>query len=379
LASDEARDARAGVMLGVAAYTLWGLIPLYFRLLRSIPSLEVLAHRAWWAFVTLAVIIVAMRRASAVVAALSKPRTALTLAGSTVLIAINWFVYIYAVSTEQIVQASLGYFITPLANMAIGLVVLGERLRWLQTAALLPAVIGVVVLAVQAGQLPWIALILAISFSLYGLLRKIAAADALVGLFTETMFLTPLALGYLAVLGLDERNTFSFAAPDLSLLLALAGPVTTGPLLCFAAAARRLRMTTLGFLQFLAPTLQFLVAVFLFDEPFTAAQRTAFPLIWLAVGLYLVDAVQAARSRAGRSKSNATKRTRGHASGRRLARRVPRREIRENEQSHDRRDADDAGRRRSEDYDGVERHEYQKAVDGDINRPSSTRVAARRG
>lgn len=301
LASDEARDARAGVMLGVAAYTLWGLIPLYFRLLRSIPSLEVLAHRAWWAFVTLAVIIVAMRRASAVVAALSKPRTALTLAGSTVLIAINWFVYIYAVSTEQIVQASLGYFITPLANMAIGLVVLGERLRRLQTAALLPAVIGVVVLAVQAGQLPWIALILAISFSLYGLLRKIAAADALVGLFTETMFLTPLALGYLAVLGLDGRNTFSFAAPDLSLLLALAGPVTTGPLLCFAAAARRLRMTTLGFLQFLAPTLQFLVAVFLFDEPFMAAQRTAFPLIWLAVGLYLVDAVRAARSRTRQS------------------------------------------------------------------------------
>lgn len=291
-------DHAAGFVYGVAAYGLWGAIPLYFRLLRSVPPLEMLAHRATWALVTLAIIIVALRRGPAVVAALSNRRTALTLLGSAVLIAVNWLAYIYAVSTEQIVQAGLGYFITPLANMALGMVVLGERLRRLQWAALVPAVVGVVVLAVQAGQIPWIALSLAASFSLYGLFRKLAAADALVGLFAETMFLTPVALAYLGYLAAVGTATFSAAdRPNMSLLLALSGPVTTGPLLCFAAAARRLRMTTLGFLQFLAPTLQILVAVFLFHEPFTTAHRTAFPLIWLAVLLYIVDALLANRRR----------------------------------------------------------------------------------
>ncbi len=297
LAGSESLDGAAGFAFGIAAYGLWGLIPLYFRLLRALPPLEVLAHRAAWAFATLAIIILALRRGPAVAAALRNPRTVLTLACSTALIAANWFGYIYAVSTEQVVQAGLGYFITPLANMALGYLVLGERLRRLQLAALLPAVLGVVVLAVQSGEVPWIALSLATTFSLYGLFRKLAAADALVGLFTETMFLTPLALAYLGYLAAHDVATFSTSAPREGWLLALSGPVTTGPLLCFAAAARRLRMTTLGFLQFLAPTLQVLVAVFIFDEPFKAAYRTAFPLIWLAVALYVFDAVAHNRRR----------------------------------------------------------------------------------
>lgn len=290
-------DGVPGFAFGIAAYGLWGLIPLYFRLLRAIPPLEVLAHRAAWAFATLAIIILVLRRGPAVAAALRNRRTVLTLACSTALIAANWFGYIYAVSTEQVVQAGLGYFITPLANMALGYLVLGERLRRLQLAALLPAVLGVVVLAVQTGEVPWIALSLAVTFSLYGLFRKLAAADALVGLFTETMFLTPLALVYLGYLAAHDVATFSTSSPRECWLLALSGPVTTGPLLCFAAAARRLRMTTLGFLQFLAPTLQVLVAVFVLDEPFKAAYRTAFPLIWLAVMLYIYDAVAHNRRR----------------------------------------------------------------------------------
>lgn len=297
LAGTDPLDKFPGFAFGIAAYGLWGLIPLYFRLLRAIPPLEVLAHRAAWAFATLAIIILVLRRGPAVAAALRNRRTVLTLACSTALIAANWFGYIYAVSTEQVVQAGLGYFITPLANMALGYLVLGERLRRLQLAALLPAVLGVVVLAVQTGEIPWIALSLATTFSLYGLFRKLAAADALVGLFTETMFLTPLALAYLGYLAAHDFATFSTSSPRECWLLALSGPVTTGPLLCFAAAARRLRMTTLGFLQFLAPTLQVLVAVFVFDEPFKVAYRTAFPLIWLAVMLYIYDAVAHNRRR----------------------------------------------------------------------------------
>ena len=297
LAGTDPLDKFPGFAFGIAAYGLWGLIPLYFRLLRAIPPLEVLAHRAAWAFATLAIIILVLRRGPAVAAALRNRRTVLTLACSTALIAANWFGYIYAVSTEQVVQAGLGYFITPLANMALGYLVLGERLRRLQLAALLPAVLGAVVLDVQTGEIPWIALSLATTFSLYGLFRKLAAADALVGLFTETMFLTPLALAYLGYLAAHDFATFSTSSPRECWLLALSGPVTTGPLLCFAAAARRLRMTTLGFLQFLAPTLQVLVAVFVFDEPFKVAYRTAFPLIWLAVMLYIYDAVAHNRRR----------------------------------------------------------------------------------
>jgi chloramphenicol-sensitive protein RarD len=290
-------DHPAGYAYGIAAYGLWGLIPIYFRQLRTVPPLEMLAHRAAWALATLAIIIVVARRGPAVVAALRNRRTVVTLLGSAALIAVNWLTYIYSVATEQVFQAALGYFITPLANMALGMFVLGERMRPLQWAALVPAIIGVVAMTVQAGQLPWIALVLAVSFSLYGLLRKLAAADALVGLFAETMFLTPIALAYLGFLASANRSTFGGDDSTMTWLLALSGPVTTGPLLCFAAAARNLRMTTLGFLQFLAPMLQALVAVFLFREPFKREYQIALPLIGVAVLLYIADAVRTNRRR----------------------------------------------------------------------------------
>jgi chloramphenicol-sensitive protein RarD len=288
-------DPPAGYLFGIAAYTLWGVIPLFFRLLQGISPLEVLAHRACWSCLVLAVIIGLLRRGGAVAVVLRNRRTLLMLVGSTALIASNWYTYIYAVESKQVVQAGLGYFITPLANVLLGMLVLGERLRKLQIAAIVPAVLGVAWLTWQTGQIPLVALSLAVTFSLYGLFRKLAAADALVGLFVETSLLAPLALIYLAYLSNSGGGTFTFAPTRHTLLLLCTGPVTTVPLLCFAAATRRLRMTTLGFLQFIAPTLQVLVAVLLLGEPFKDAYRTAFPLILLAVVIYATDAVQANR------------------------------------------------------------------------------------
>lgn len=284
-------DTPAGFAYGLAAYGLWGVIPLYFKLLVDVDPREVLAHRAFWSFLVLLTAI-AVRKLFAEVASVVRDRRALiTLVGSALLIGTNWFVYIYAVSTEQIVQAGLGYFITPLANVLLGVTLLRERLRGMQVLALIAATVGVTILTVKTGEVPWIALSLATSFSLYGLLRKLVRAEALVGLFIETTILSPLALAYIAYLQSRGLGSFTIDNPRTTLYLVLSGTITTIPLVCFAAAARRLRMTTLGFLQFLAPSLQLAIAVFLFGEPFTKAHAEAFPLIWIAVGLYLADAV----------------------------------------------------------------------------------------
>lgn len=288
-------DTPAGFAYGVGAYGLWSVIPLFFRLLDGVPLLTILAHRAWWSFVILLAIVLACKRGDMVRAVLANRRACLLLVASTTLIASNWCTYIYAVSIEQVVQAGLGYFITPLANVLLGVLVLGERLRWLQVVALLAAAAGVVVLTIHGGEVPWIAISLVTSFSLYGLVRKVVAADALVGLFVETLFLAPAAVAYLAYLSATSTGTSpAFDLPRDWLLLAT-GPITTVPLLCFAAAARSLRMTTLGFLQFLTPTMQVGVAIFLFGEPFTASHRLAFPLIWIAVALYIADAIHTVR------------------------------------------------------------------------------------
>ncbi|HWC90258.1 MAG TPA: EamA family transporter RarD [Pirellulales bacterium] len=290
-------DTPAGFALGVTAYGLWGVIPLFFRLLDGVPLLAILAHRAWWSFVILLATIVVCKRGAAVRAVLANRRACLLLALSTLLIASNWCTYIYAVSIEQVVQAGLGYFITPLANVLLGVLVLGERLRRLQIVALVAAAAGVVVLTIHGGEVPWIAISLVASFSLYGLVRKVVAADALVGLFVETLFLAPAALAYLGYLSATSTGTSTAFVFERDWLLLATGPITTVPLVCFAGAARRLRMTTLGFLQFLTPTMQVAVAIFLFGEPFTASHRWAFPLIWVAVVLYITDAVRTVRQR----------------------------------------------------------------------------------
>lgn len=272
-------------------------MPLYFRQLAEVSPVEILAHRAWWSCVLTTLIVIGARRLPVARAVLGDRRTLMLLLASTLFIGANWLTYIYAVSSRQVVQAGLGYFITPLANVLLGVVVLGERLRRLQVLAVGVATLGVLVLSIYGGTVPWVALSLALSFSLYGLLRKLAQVEALAGLFIETALLAPVALVYLAQLALSGEGVFAWGTTRLDAWLMASGPVTAAPLLCFTAAARRLPLNTMGFLQFITPSLQMGVAIWLFREPFTTAHRWTFSLIWTAVAIYLVDAVWGRKSR----------------------------------------------------------------------------------
>lgn len=283
-----------GLALGVGAYTLWGVLPLYIHLLKGVPALQVLAHRVLWSLVLLAVIIVIFRRARPIFAA-ARGRTLLLLLGSALLIAINWIVYIWAVQNDHVLEASLGYFINPLINVALGFAFLGERLRRIQGVAIAIAAAGVLVLAISGGGALWISLALAISFGLYGLLRKVAAIDALGGLTIETLLLAPFSLALLV--HADQAGTGAFGQTTyLDLLLILAGAVTAAPLLMFAAAARRMPLATLGLLQYIAPSLQFAEAVLLFGEPVRTVHIATFALIWTGCALYAFDSIRASRA-----------------------------------------------------------------------------------
>ncbi len=284
---------RIGLWFGLGAYSWWGMIPLYFRLVREVLPIDVLAHRIVWSCAALLIVIVVLRRLGDWLRAWRSRQLIQGLAISTLLIAANWFIYIYAVSTEQVLQASLGYFITPLANVLLGIFVLGERLRRVQGWAIGLATAGVAYQAAIGGVFPSIALGLAISFSLYGLARKLLQIDALIGLSVETTLLLPLAVLYL-LLSPAERAY----APSMLATLALGGPVTIVPLLLFAGAARRLPMTTLGFLQYLAPSLQFFVAILVLEESLDAQKLVSFSLIWSAVAMYSFDAWRVSRRRA---------------------------------------------------------------------------------
>lgn len=296
----EDQHSGQGLIYGLGAYGLWGLIPLYFRLVRHVAPLEVLAHRAAWSFVVLVLIVAVSRRWSDVRKSLTDFRTVLMLGLSTLMIAINWLTFIYAVASGQLLQASLGYFVTPLVNVLLGVVVLGESLRPSQKGSIALAALGVLVLAVMVGTLPWIAILLALSFSLYGLLRKTMPVAGLVGLMVETLAMTPLALLYLGY----RVETGTATATDAATwgLLSLSGVITSVPLLLFVGAARRLRLSTLGILQYLSPTLQFLLAVFAFGEPFSMAQVASFLCTWAAVGLYATDALAVSRAKASESR-----------------------------------------------------------------------------
>jgi chloramphenicol-sensitive protein RarD len=220
----------------------------------------------------------------------------LLLAATTVLIAVNWLIYIWAIVSNRVLEGSLGYFINPLVNVLLGVIVLKERLERPVLVAVLVAALGVAWLTVQVGQPPWVSLTLAVTFGLYGLLRKLVAVGAVTGLLVETLLLAPLAVAYLAWAGLQGRLAFASGRAGLDLLLVLAGPVTALPLLLFTGAARRLPLSTLGFLQYLSPTLQFLLAVFLYGEPFTRARGVAFACIWAALLIFALHTLQRGRA-----------------------------------------------------------------------------------
>jgi chloramphenicol-sensitive protein RarD len=289
-------DVRLGVAYGIAAYGMWGLVPVYFKAVVEVPALEVLAHRIVWSALMLIPIALAQGRRAQVLRVLHDRKTLMVLSLTTVLIATNWFLFIWAVATDRVLEASLGYFINPLVNVVLGVAFLGERLSRPAAVAVALAGIGVAVQVVAIGSLPWIALTLAFSFGLYGLLRKTASVGSVVGLAVETSLLMPVAVGFLVwarhtgglYLGTGETST--------DVLLVLAGLVTTLPLLCFTSAARRLPLATLGFLQYLAPSGQFLLAVLVYGEPLTAVHLVTFGCIWIALAIFTADQIRKPRS-----------------------------------------------------------------------------------
>lgn len=290
----EAERGRNGITAALTAYLLWGVMPVYFKLVASVAALEVLAHRIVWAVPFGALIILARRQWPEVRRAASSPRVLGFLALSSALIAVNWLIYIHAVQQEQIFQASLGYYINPLFNVVVGVLLFRERLRRLQVAAAMLAAIGVAILAVSGATVPWIALALAFSFTIYGVIRKQVVVGGMPGLFIETLFLAPVGLLYLLWLVQSGGAAFLASSSALDGLLLLAGPFTVVPLLMFALAARRLHLSTIGMMQFMAPSLQFLIGV-LYGEELTTAHLVCFTCIWIAITLFLGDAWRRSR------------------------------------------------------------------------------------
>lgn len=283
-------DVRDGVIAGLAAYLMWGILPVYFKIVGSVDPLEVLAHRVIWAVPFGAVILFARRQWPEVKRALTHPSMRGWLSLSALFIALNWFVYIWAIQDERIFETSLGYYISPLINMLVGVVFFGERLRRFQLLAVVLATIGVIVLTVSGGQVPLIALFLAISFTVYAVIRKKVVIGGMPGLFVETLLLVPIALAWFFYIKSSGQAVFGAGDSSLTFWLIMAGPVTALPLLCFAVAARRLPLTMIGFMQFLAPTIQFFMGVY-YREQLTTAHLICFGFIWVAVVVFSFDAI----------------------------------------------------------------------------------------
>ncbi|QDP19810.1 EamA family transporter RarD [Sphingomonas xanthus] len=284
--SDSDRRTRAGLIYGLAAYGLWGIMPIYFKWLQAVPAIDIVAHRIIWSLLVLGLLAWIGKAFTQIRSAIAHRKTLALLLLTSVLIGINWLLYVYAINSGHILAGSLGYYLNPLANILLGRFILKERLTKVQWAAVAIAGVGIAVLAAGALGTLWISLTLCFSFATYGLLRKIAHVESLPGLAIETAILFPLALGWLLMGGAESRPMFGTSGTETGLLMA-AGVVSTVPLLCFTAAARRLRYATVGMLQFIAPTLQFLLAVAVFHEPFTTAHGIAFGCIWIALILYV--------------------------------------------------------------------------------------------
>ena len=290
-------SSKGGVPLGLAAYAIWGFMPLYFKLLASVQPTEIVAHRILWSVLLLGLLATVLRRWGAIRAALGTGKVLFTLVVTACLIAVNWLVYIYAIVSGHVLEGSLGYYLNPLVNVLLGVVLLKERLTRAQVFACLLAAAGVAVLAAGAGAGLWISLTLALSFASYGFLRKVAPVDALEGLWVETLILAPLALLWVVYLLGQGTAGFAHQGLGIDLLLILGGAVTALPLLLFTAAAKRLPYSTLGFLQYIAPSIQFLLAVLVFHEPFGAAKALCFAAIWAALAIFSVEAIRTARAR----------------------------------------------------------------------------------
>ena len=287
---------RTGVLSAALAFLCWGLFPLYFHALNEVAPLQIMVHRVLWSLLFLAVILTARRQWKWLGELRSQPRVIGSFAISSLLLSGNWLLYIWAVNNGHVIEASLGYFINPLVNVMLGYLVLKERLRPGQWAAIALAAVGVLWLTWQAGHMPWIALMLAASFGGYGLMRKTAKLGALEGLSFETMVLFPFALAYLTWLTLHGENSFLTTTSNTTRwLLVASGPITAIPLLLFASGARKIPLSVLGLLQYIGPTIQLSLGIFLFHEAFTAARLVGFALIWSALALYAGEGLLVSR------------------------------------------------------------------------------------
>lgn len=290
-------EQRRGIAYGAAAYVLWGLFPLYWPLLQPAAAVEILAHRVLWSLLVVVALLAVRRQVRQAVRIRRRQLALLAVAG--VLIAVNWGAYIYGVNAGLVVETSLGYFITPLVTVALGVVVLRERLRPAQCAAMAVAAVAVLVIALDYGRPPWIALIIACSFGTYGLLKKQAGVGALTSVTVETAVLALPALAFVTALAGQGEATFGTAGAGHALLLASSGIVTVVPLLCFSAAATRVPLTAMGLLQYLAPVLQFLIGVLVYREVMPTSRWMGFALVWVALALLTADAVRTSRRRSG--------------------------------------------------------------------------------
>lgn len=287
-----------GILAAGSAFTIWGLFPVFLRLMQAVPPLEILAHRVLWSVVFLLGLLGLRRQWTWIAAIRQQPRVALAFAASAAMLFTNWVVFIWAVNDDHIVDASLGYFITPLFNVLLGLT-LGERLRALQWAAIALAATGVGWLTVSAGHLPWIGLVIAVTFAVYGLIRKTASLGPLEGLTVETLAMLPLSAAFLLIPGSGSSHAWGESL-SLTLLLMAAGPVTAIPLLLFAAGARRIPLSIIGLLQYIGPSIQMMIGVWVYGEAFTSDRAIGFGLIWGALALYSIESLWRMREPAGR-------------------------------------------------------------------------------
>ncbi|MGN6130204.1 MAG: EamA family transporter RarD [Nocardioidaceae bacterium] len=284
-------ENRRGFLLGLAAYGMWGLFPLYWPLLEPAGAVEILAHRIFWSLAVMLVLVVAVRRTSHLRRVLGEKRTRSILAVAAVLITVNWGTYIWGVNNHHVVETSLGYFINPLVTVLMGVVLMGERLRRMQWIALALALVAVTALTIEYGHPPWIALLPAFSFGSYGLAKKKANTGAVESLAIETMVIAPVALAYILWLSATGASNFTSHGAGHAGLLVTTGLVTAVPLICFGAAATRVSMTTIGLLQYVTPTVQFVIGVFFYGEPMPAMRWVGFAMVWVALAVFTVEAV----------------------------------------------------------------------------------------
>ena len=296
MAGQERSIHSTGGLLGVAGYLFWGMFPLYFALLDSVSPIEIVAHRIIWSLIVVLLVLIVGKQWRAFTSAFSR-RNVIILGSAAIFLSINWLVYVYAVTTNQVVQASLGYFVNPLISVAMGVLILKEKLRKTQWIAVGIAIVAVAVLTIASGSLPWIALTLGLSFAIYGLLKKFANLPSLHSLGIETAVLVPIAMVILGIAIVNGSESFVLDGPKITFLLIMLGPVTAIPLLAFGGASTRIPLSTLGVLQYITPIAQFFLGVFVFQEIMSTGRWIGFTLVWVSLVIFTVDMYRHTRTR----------------------------------------------------------------------------------